>query len=815
MAAKTRPIPIQRLLEQMTRELEMSATVFSVPPGFRGSAQLPLGVAAGRCTGTAQGLAAAYVAGARSFELAVPGPQCEEGALETALEEYVKAGVVIQLLRAELGFGPESGGIFVLNVAGDKTWLAGEEMTAFFAAMDDASQTPIWQECCQAARVALRRFDNLDRSDLEGLDPHISQTVSLDWAGDREVLEEAALYLLDRGLHTYIDLDPTALGPIGMGACLAAQGGEDLALDLERFGPDLEWLGPVVDRLRQKAEERELTLGFRVGGTVPLADGTKLKGPAAAPLQLLLAARVAARWPGLPIAWAGETDYFNIGELCRLDFRCVTAGDTLLTPGGYLRLRQLAKLAAAAHRSDEVDAREAGNRARAWSRQERYRVDRPQPARRRIPGKAPLTDCFTAPCQGGCPFGMDLAGALRLMSDGRYRDALRVVLDRNPLPHLTGAICAQPCQQSCTRVFYDRPIVAREAESQCAQRAWGDLLARLEPQKGEKSLRVAIVGGSVAGMAAAILLARRGAAVTLLETAGELCPLLRREEAGLDEAVELDAQLLEVLKVDVRLNAHAPKAQELLDRGYDRVVLAPEGSRYPGTEHQLCLSGAEEAPEAPETLPQGVLSLAPRSEAEGGVAQSIADAHALADSLLPGGESYPHPAGRRGGAMGKKGKVCPPGPEVEECERCLECATVCECCVDVCPNRANVSIVVPTRGTPQILHLDALCDHCGNCGRFCPYDSRPDEDRFTLYETVEDFEAGRGQGFVVLDFLARKVRLRLDGEVRELSLKNAERCLPGQFRPIRELLETVFIDYPHLLDAQRSKETDQVSLWEG
>lgn len=812
MTAKSRPIPMHRLLERVSRELEMSATVFCVSPGLRGDARLPLGVAAGPSTRMAQNLASGYVAGARSFELAVPGPEAGEEALAETLDEAVKGNVLTQLLGWELGLGQKPGGVFIMNVSGDREWLAGEEMTAFFDAMRDASLEPIWQECCQAAQLSLRRFNNLDRGDLEELDPHISKTAVLDWTGSPETLEDAALYLMEeRGLHTYIHLDPTALGPIGMHACLEAQGGEDTPLDAERFGPGLEWFGPVLDRLRQRAEELGLTLGVRVGGAVPLADGRALTGPAAAPLQLLLAARVAARWPGMPIAWAGETDYFNIGELCRLDFRCVAVGAELLAPGGYLRLRQLAKLASAAVRTDGVNAREAENRARAWSRQERCRLDKSEPARVRIPGKAPLTDCFTAPCQQGCPFGMDLAGALRLMSDGRYRDALRVILDKNPLPHLTGALCAQPCQGSCTRIFYDQPIAGREAEGLCAQRAWGDLLARLEPETPEKARRVAILGGSVGGMAVAFLLARRGAAVTLFETAGELCPLLRREERSLAEAVELDAQALEVLKVDLRLNTYAPSPRELLEQGYETVILAPEGLRYPESDSQLRLFEQKTAQSPEEEPPQGVLTLPTRCEAEGGIARIIADAHALVNALLGPAPDYPHPAGRRGGAMGKKGKVCPVGAGVEECERCLECATVCECCVDVCPNRANVPIVVPTRAAPQILHLDAQCDHCGVCGRYCPYESDPSVDKFTLYETAEDFAVGRQEGFVVLDFLARKVRLRLGGQVRDLSLKDPGREVPDQ---IRELLETVFIDYPHLLDAQRSRETDQVSLWE-
>ncbi len=121
--------------------------------------------------------------------------------------------------------------------------------------------------------------------------------------------------------------------------------------------------------------------------------------------------------------------------------------------------------------------------------------------------------------------------------------------------------------------------------------------------------------------------------------------------------------------------------------------------------------------------------------------------------------------------MGKKGRLCSPGSGEEECQRCLECATVCECCVDACPNRAFVPIAVPTRSQPQILHLDGLCRRCGVCGAFCPYDSEPYREKFTLFETAEDFAETVNSGFVVLDCFSRKVRLRLEGEVGDVSLR--------------------------------------------
>ena len=378
-----------------------------------------------------------------------------------------------------------------------------------------------------------------------------------------------------------------------------------------------------------------------------------------------------------------------------------------------------------------------------------------------------------------------------------------MILDKNPLPNLTGALCPQPCASRCTRIFYDQAVQVRQTEALCAHNAWEELLVRMEKPEPHPGFRVAVVGASPAGMAAAFLLARRGVAVTLFEGSNHFCPALRRSDSALGRLADRDGQLLEVLGADLRLGVAAPEGKALLKSGYSHVILAPE---VEDSKNQLRLSGAEGAE---PVFDERVFVLTPPSEADGGIARAIATAHAVADGLLGSAQPCPHPAGRRGGAMGKKGKVCTHG-SVEECERCLECATVCECCVDACPNRSNVPITVPTRPTPQILHLDGLCGRCGVCGTYCPYEGDPGLDKFTLFETLEDFEGSENVGFVVLDFLARKIRLRLEGQVRDVSLKDPDRSVP---RSIRELIETVFIDYPYLLDTQRQKKTDQTSLF--
>lgn len=97
-----------------------------------------------------------------------------------------------------------------------------------------------------------------------------------------------------------------------------------------------------------------------------------------------------------------------------------------------------------------------------------------------------------------------------------------------------------------------------------------------------------------------------------------------------------------------------------------------------------------------------------------------------------------------------------------ESGRCLSCDQICEICTDVCPNRANVSIKTTGgafAGKRQILHIDGMCNECGNCGTFCPHIGDPYRDKLTLFWTQEDFENSRNIGFLPLEadrFLVRR-----------------------------------------------------------
>ena len=86
----------------------------------------------------------------------------------------------------------------------------------------------------------------------------------------------------------------------------------------------------------------------------------------------------------------------------------------------------------------------------------------------------------------------------------------------------------------------------------------------------------------------------------------------------------------------------------------------------------------------------------------------------------------------------------------DEGNRCLECNVICNLCSQVCPNRANVQIVVDGMQDPnQIVHIDGMCNECGNCGFFCPYIGDPYKDKPTLFWSEADFANSGNEGFLL------------------------------------------------------------------
>jgi putative selenate reductase len=138
-----------------------------------------------------------------------------------------------------------------------------------------------------------------------------------------------------------------------------------------------------------------------------------------------------------------------------------------------------------------------------------------------------------------------------------------------------------------------------------------------------------------------------------------------------------------------------------------------------------------------------------------------------------------------------------------EAERCLECNYVCNKCIEVCPNRANIVVTSPAlRGLVdpmQILHIDAFCNECGNCGTFCPHSGNPYKDKLTVYNRMDDYLNSANPGFYIE---GETLHLRQNGINTRYTVNSRGEISGGMVDwRVAALIGEVCRDYPYLLSA--------------
>ncbi len=135
-----------------------------------------------------------------------------------------------------------------------------------------------------------------------------------------------------------------------------------------------------------------------------------------------------------------------------------------------------------------------------------------------------------------------------------------------------------------------------------------------------------------------------------------------------------------------------------------------------------------------------------------------------------------------------------------EAGRCIECSYLCNKCVEVCPNRANVAVDVRNTGlfdNPyQIVHLDAYCNECGNCETFCPHSGGPYKKKFTLFSSLEDFENSENSGFVLNN---DGVDIRFDGAIIHGTVEEDGTLDADIPEELAAIVELIFANYSYLL----------------
>ena len=619
------PIPFRELMTWITTEYRRDGAVFGVHkpykagvkklPIFGETIETPFGPAAGPNTQLAQNIIAGYFAGARFFELktvqkmdgadlaaCINRPcilaedecyNCEwstELYVQQAFEEYVKAWCALKIMAKVYGLGDPNGFVFNMSVGYDLAGIQGEKIDTFLNGMVDASKTPIFQECI----AVLKEFFPGESDYIDTITPHVSGsvTVSTLHGCPPDEIERIASYLLEKKhLHTFVKCNPTILGYETARSILDSMGYDYIAFDDHHFKEDLQYADavPMFHRLQALADKEGLEFGLKLSNTFPVdvkagelpSEEMYMAGKSLFPLTTTMAAMMAKEFGGkLRLSYAGGADAFNIDKLFACGIWPITMATTELKPGGYQRFTQI---------GDKLDALDfkpftgvdvVGIEALSLAaRSDKYHVKAIKPLpRRKLYDKVPLLDCFTAPCKGGCPIHQDIPEYIELCRKGAYASALRLITEKNPLPFITGTICAHNCMTKCMRNYYDEPVNIRATKLVAAEKGYDAYMSKITPPAPVTDGRkVAVIGGGPTGMSAAYFVGRAGIPVTLFEKVDRLGGIVRQVIPAFrisDEAIDKDVALMEKMGVEVKLNTEAPSVAELKAQGYTHIFFA-------------------------------------------------------------------------------------------------------------------------------------------------------------------------------------------------------------------------------------------------
>ena len=636
MSDLMRQMPFGQLIEWALHEYETEGSMFGVKKIFSKSAEdgspdweifgerleLPFGPAAGPHTQLAQNLIASYVAGARFFELKTVqildgedlpvAKPCilaqDEGYnvewstelyVPQALDEYIKGWFAIKLLSREFGLGSDKGFVFNMSVGYDLEGIKTVKIDSFIEGLKNAENTDYWKTCKQWALDNLSRFKYVDKYLIDHIQPKICDSITLSTLHGcpPEEIERIASYLLkEKGLHTFIKCNPTLLGYKYARETMDRLGFDYLSFDDKHFNADLQFEDavPMLKRLQELADSLSLNFGVKLTNTFPVrieeaelpGEEMYMSGRSLFPLSIEVANRLSRAFDGkLRISFSGGADKRNIAALYDAGIWPITLATTLLKPGGYERLYQIAgefgQIQAKSFEGVELSKLQA--LVDSSFTDPIYRKPAGIRPERKMNEQVPLLDCFTAPCREGCPFGQDVPAYLRLAGEGKHLEALRVITERNPLPFITGTICSHNCMNKCTRYFYEGSVNIRSVKLTAAENAFKQLMSEIKspPKSGGK---VAVIGAGPAGLAAAYFLAKAGRPVTIFEKKDSPGGIVRHvipEFRIPESAIESDVALARAMGVEIELNTEVKDLDQLRKNGFESIVIAT-GAWEPG-----------------------------------------------------------------------------------------------------------------------------------------------------------------------------------------------------------------------------------------
>ena len=189
-------------------------------------------------------------------------------------------------------------------------------------------------------------------------------------------------------------------------------------------------------------------------------------------------------------------------------------------------------------------------------------------------------------CQHRCPAHMDIPGYIRLISQGKYLESYKLMLETNPFPTVCGYVCPRPCESKCKRGDFDKPVSIDNLKRFVTDYIYKNRIKIPAPEIKKRQEKVAIIGAGPAGLTAANDLAGMGYEVTVFEKESRVGGMMMWAIPSYRlprEQIMFDVSNIEARGVKIKLNTHIGSPDKaisgLLEEGYKAVFLAVGAQR--------------------------------------------------------------------------------------------------------------------------------------------------------------------------------------------------------------------------------------------
>ena len=162
-----------------------------------------------------------------------------------------------------------------------------------------------------------------------------------------------------------------------------------------------------------------------------------------------------------------------------------------------------------------------------------------------------------SPCSKGCPAGTNASGYINAIRQGKYKEALEIIRDKNPLPSICGRICTHECEYNCSLIGTNHPIAIRELKKFVTDWEMNNVQEENEPHPKPTGPKVAVIGSGPAGLSCAWYLAKMGYQPTIFEKSDQIGGMLRHGIPKFrlpDEVLDYDIKRIQDNGVEIITN---------------------------------------------------------------------------------------------------------------------------------------------------------------------------------------------------------------------------------------------------------------------